>query len=593
MEQQRPNPDQLLQQVQAEEAFEQRGKLRIYLGAAPGVGKTHTMLQDAIEKRKDGTDVIIGVVESHHRQEINSLMQDFERLPEKTYTYRDKILTEFDLDGALTRKPQLILVDELAHTNVQGARHTKRWQDIKELLDKGIDVYTTLNVQHIESLNDVITQITHIHVRETIPDFVLEEADTLELVDLSPEDLLKRLQEGKVYFPEQAEIAIDNFFKKGNLIALRELALRVATKYVGTRVLLYRQDQGIQGVWPTNEKILACIGHTTEATKIIRTARRMAQNLQTQWTVIYVDSPHWDTSNAQRNIAIKYLRLAEQLGAQTRILTGTHIVKEVMTFAREQNITQIVIGKKISAWWRSLFTRNLTDEILRHSQEIDVYVITDDTVTPPSMPTPLFTTPWSKYGFAISMILCATVIDFLLFPYLSASDLIMVYVLAITAVAFRGQRGPAVFASVLGVLAYDFCFVSPFYSFSVANIQHFLTLLVMLIVTQAISHLAVLARRQSEIASLAERNISALYALSHQLARTRGIHPLIEIGTKYVAQAFNCDALILLAEHGHFHDDPKNSSVKKKVLPNGSMIYDKMRAGEPIPSLLPMPCFYP
>ncbi len=573
MEKHRPNPDQLLAQVNLSEARKHRGKLRIYLGAAPGVGKTHAMLEDAIELRMTGMDIVIGVAESHGRMETAALMEGFERIPPKQYSYRKKELPEFDLDAAITRKPQLVLVDEMAHTNAPGARHTKRWKDIRELLEKGIDVYTTLNVQHIESLNDVVAQILNVHVRETVPDFMLKEADTFELVDLSPEDLLDRLHEGKVYFPPQAEIAKEHFFKKGNLIALRELALRAAAQYAGTQTLSYRHAEGIQGVWPTKEKILACIGPTQDATKIIRTAKRLADYAQTDWLVVYVDAPHASESNQQRNLAIKYLRLAEQLGAQTRILTGVDIVNEIMTFAREQNITQIVIGKKTTSFWRSLYSHNLTDKILEHSQEIDVHVTSDTSPTQTEQPIipEKKTVPWAGYGFAISMIICATLINFLLFSHLSASDLIMVYVLASTIVAFHGFRGPAILASILGVLAYDFCFVPPFYSFTVENVQYFLTLIVMLMVTQIISYVAVLARRQSEIAYLAERNTRALYSLSHMLARTRGVQSLLDIGTQYIVEAFNCDALIVLATTGHFSDVDKLSTKDRSI---AQWVYD-------------------
>lgn len=579
MEKKRPNPDQLLVQVQKSEAIAQRGKLRIYLGAAPGVGKTYTMLKDALEKKKEGADIVIGIVESHGRQEILAMVKDFENLPRKTQEYRGKQLSEFDLDLALQRKPAIILMDEMAHTNIPGLRHDKRWQDIKEILDAGIDVYTTLNVQHVESLNDVIAQIVQVNVRETVPDYMLEEADTLELVDLSPEDLLGRLHEGKVYFPEQAEIAKEHFFKEGNLIALRELALRMAAKYVGTKVFLYRQDQGINRILPTKEKILACIGHDSDGGKIIRTARRIAESLGTEWFVVYVDSPKTIPTSQQRNYIVKQLHLAEQLGAKTHILTGIDIVEEIMTFAREQNVTEIVIGKKVLPRWKSLFYRSLADEIIRYSGEIDVLVITEEFGTSQiSVPERnKKNIAWHAYVIAVGVIAMATGINYLLYPWLNASDLMMVYVLASAAVAFRGVRGPATFASMLGVLAYDFCFVPPFYSFTVANTQYLVTLMVMLFVTQTISHLAVFARHQSEVAHTAERNISALYSLSHQLARTRGVQSLMQIGTKYIAQAFNCEAMIILAEKGRLNDNEDITHKEKSI---AQWVYDlKQKAG--------------
>ncbi len=575
MEKIRPNPDQLLENVQKEQLREPRGKLKIYLGAAPGVGKTYSMLQDALQKRKEGLDVVAGIIESHGREEIISLLSKFEVIPQKKHDYRGKELSEFNLNAVLKRNPGLVLIDEMAHTNIPGLRHDKRWQDIEEVLSHGIDVYTTLNVQHIESLNDVISEITHIHINETVPDLVLESADALELVDLSPEDLLMRLAEGKVYFPEQAEIAKENFFKIGNLIALRELALREAAKYAGSKVFSYRQEQGINNIWPTQEKILACIGYNSNAMKIIREASRMADYLQTDLFVVFVDSPRLSTSHAERDEAIHYLRFAEQLGAQTRILTGLDIVKTIMEFARKQNITQIVIGKKMRPWWKRLLRRNVTDDLIQNSEEIDVYAITETLATTHYIPI-IRSTPrisWKSYAFAIAIIAFATGLNLLLYPYLSASDLIMVYVLVSTLVALKGERDPAILASILSVLAYDFCFVPPFYSFTVANVQYLLTLIVMLIVTQIISYLTVLSRRQADIAHEAEYYTSSLYALSHQLAKTRGSQQLLEIGTKYIADTFDCKATILLTKE----DNPPLSDKEKGI---AQWVYDlKKNAG--------------
>ncbi|HLF66043.1 MAG TPA: DUF4118 domain-containing protein [Gammaproteobacteria bacterium] len=550
MEKLRPNPDQLLLTVQKEQQRDARGKLKIYLGAAPGVGKTYSMLQDAYERRQDGLDVVLGIIESHGRVEIEALIEKFEMIPKATHEYHGKLLSELDLNAILKRNPGLVLIDELAHTNIPGLRHDKRWQDIEEALAHGIDVYTTLNVQHIESLNDIIADITQIHIRETVPDSLLDSADSLELVDLSPDELLIRLAEGKVYFPAQAEIAKENFFKIGNLIALRELALRVAAKYAGSKVISYRQEQGIHSVWPTQEKILACIGYNSNAMKIIREARRMADTMQTDLFVVFVDSPRITTSHAQRDEAIHYLRFAEQLGAQTRILTGLDIVSSIMEFARSQNITQIVIGKKNRPWWKRILHRNVTDELIRKSEEIDVYVITE-TLTSTNH---IQTTPskkkvsWKTYGIAIALLALATGINFILFPFLAASDLIMIYMLATTLVALQGERDPAILASILSVIIYDFCFVPPLYSFTVANIHYLLTLLVMLVVSQIISYLTVLSRRQAEIAHEAEYYTSALYTLSHKLARTRGSQPLLEIGTQTIADVFDCKADILLSD---------------------------------------------
>lgn len=543
----RPNPEQLLQRAQKEEKQGNRGKLKIYLGAAPGVGKTHQMLQDAHEKRRQDLDVIVGIAESHGRKDIERLLHGFEILPRKAVLYRGKRCLEFDLDSALQRHPGIILVDEMAHTNAPGLRHEKRWQDIKELLERGIDVYTTLNVQHIESLKDDVTQIIQAPIRETVPDSMIESADTIELVDLPPEDLLKRLEEGKIYIPQQAEFAREHFFRKGNLIALRELALRTTAEQVGSDVLWYRQGEGIQKIWPVKDKILVCVGPKPEAQKLIRAAKQLANSLQAEWLAVYIDIPHLRSTAYERRRAIKNLRLAELLGAETHILVGFDIVKEIVSFAREQNVTLIMIWKHILIRWQSWFRRNLADEIVRHSGEIDVYIITgepsESTVKKKQISSPK---PWKIYGITLGIVTLATLVNALLYPFLAASNLVMVYLLGVTIVALFGKIGPSTLASVLSVLAYDFFFISPFFSFAVADIEYFFTLVVMLIVTQIISHLTILMRHQAESARLTQRRTSALYTFSRQLTRTRGVDKLLQLGTQHIANAFNSKVMVLL-----------------------------------------------
>jgi two-component system sensor histidine kinase KdpD len=548
MSDQRPNPEKILQRIKQEEEHQQQGKLKIYLGAAPGVGKTYAMLQDALTKRNQGLDVVVGIVESHGRCEIEALLKPLTVLPLQQVEYHGKVLTEFDLEAALKRQPSLLLIDEMAHQNIPGLRHKKRWQDIREILHHGIDVYTTLNVQHIESLNDVVAQIIHSRVKETVPDSMLEVADMIELVDIPPEDLLKRLQEGKVYFPEQAALAKDHFFRKGNLTALRELALRVTAEQVGTQVLLYRQDLGIKHIWPTKEKILVCVGGEAESSKLIRIAKRMAANAQTDWMAIYVEVPWLRRSEEKRNNAMQNLRLAELLGAQIRTLTGFDIVKEIMAFAREQNITQIVVEKKIRSRWYAFIFGSLADDIVRQSKEIDVYIVTSepshDKYTKKPTITPKNT--WKNYFIATGFVLGATILNYFFCTFLSDSSLIMVYILAVIGVALSGQSGPAIFASILSVLTYDYFFVPPAFGFATVNIQSFFTLLSILIIMQIISHLTILTRRQAEAARLAEHQTAALYTLSRQLAATRGIHQLLEKSIHYIGEAFDSEIMALL-----------------------------------------------
>ncbi|MBY0544278.1 MAG: sensor histidine kinase KdpD [Gammaproteobacteria bacterium] len=551
--QQRPDPEALLQRVQSEEREASQGKLKIYLGAAPGVGKTYTMLQDAIEKLSQGLDIVVGVVESHGRKEIQALISRFDILPRKDIEYRDRTLQEFDLDAAIKRNPGLILMDEMAHTNAPGLQHEKRWQDIKELLDRGLDVYTTLNVQHIESLNDIILQITNITVKETVPDSMLEIAHTIELVDLPPDDLLRRLEEGKVYFPKQAELARESFFRMGNLIALRELALRITAERVGTDVLLYRHDQGIRRIWPTKEKILVCVGHHTGSARLIRAAKRMAVNLQAEWMAIYVDSARFRTSEEKRKIAIQNLSLAGRLGAQTHILTGLDLVKEIMDFAHEKNITQIIVGKEIRPRWRGLFMRSLADEVVRQSGEIDVYIMTREVNRSKRKPVSYShpTIPWNIYGYALGIIGVITGIGLLIQGYVSDANVIMLYLFGVILIALFGQLAPAVIGSLLSVIAYAVFFVPPHFSFSIANIQYDITLTVMLISTLLISQLTVISRRQALEARLAEQRASTLYTLSHKLASLRGVDKIIDAATQYLSEIFNANTLILLPKEHH------------------------------------------
>ncbi len=574
----RPDPEKLLKRAEEEEQKKRRGKLKIYLGAAPGVGKTYEMLHDAIQENLKGTDVVIGVVESHGRKEVEKVLHHLEVIPKKIIPYHGKELHEFDLDAALKRNPNLILIDEMAHTNAPGMTHKKRWQDIKELLDRGINVYTTLNVQHIESLNDDISHIIHAPIKETVPDSMIEFADTLELVDIPPEELLKRLQEGKVYIPEQAELAAVNFFKKGNLIALRELALRTVAEQVGTQVLLYRQGQGIKHIWPTKEKILVCVGPGPESRKLIRAARRLATNLQIDWLAVFVDTPKTQSSESAKNSAIQNLHFAEQLGASTRVLTGSDIVKEIMNFAREQNVTQIMVWKNIKTRFRGLFFRNLADEIVRHSGEIDVYIMTgESTLMPPtSKDKNISSFHWKKYFISLSVVALATGLNFLLFPFLSASTLIMVYLLGVAIVALLGEPGPAFLTCVLSVLAYDFFFIFPFYSFAISDIQYFFTLIVMLLVSFIIGHLTIRVRKQAESARFAERQTAALHMLSRQLASTRGMDKILDFGTHYIGDMFDCQVSALLPKGDRlvFQGKNKNNELNSKEEGVAKWVYE-------------------
>lgn len=557
MAQNRPKPEALLQRAQEEESREKRGKLKIYLGAAPGVGKTFSMLQDALVRRSQGLDVVVGVVETHQRKEIELMLKDLEILPRLKLEYHGREVTEFNLEAALNRNPGLILIDEMAHTNIPNLRHSKRWQDIKEVLDSGIDVYTTLNVQHIESLNDVVSQIIHTRVKETVPDSMLELADTIELVDLPPEDLLKRLQEGKVYFPKQAELAAENFFRKGNLIALRELALRVTAERVGEQVLLYRQGQGIKHIWPTREKILVCVGSRVESSKLIRVARRMANKLQAEWIAVHVDTPSITLSEEQSNNAVQNLRLAKKLGAETQIIMGFDIVKEITNFAREQNATLIMVWKHIRPRWKDFLFWSLADELTRHSEEIDIYIVTSESENEneiekytPEVGIPKDKTPWKIYAISFVTVIFASFINLLQFSGLGSSNLVMVYLLGVTFVSLFGKMGPSIMTSILSIIAYNFFLTFPDYALYPTNLANSFTLLMMLLVMQVITFVTVRARQQVVTARLVQQDSTVLHALSRQLAATRGADKLLGIVVRYIGEVFKCEVLALVPENG-------------------------------------------
>ncbi len=583
----RPDPEKLLKQVQKEELQEKQGKLKIYLGAAPGVGKTYSMLQDALIKRGQGFDVVIGVAESHGRQEIENLVKIFEILPKQVINYKGIKLHEFDLDGALNRNPGLILMDEMAHTNASGLRHDKRWQDIKEILNHGIDVYTTCNVQHIESINDIAAKIIEVKIKETVPDSILELADTIELVDLPPEDLLKRLREGKVYFPNNARLAAEKFFQKGNLAALRELALRFTAERVRTEVLLYRKGKGKTHLWQTKEKILVCVGPGIESNRLIRTACRMSTNLHADWIAVHIDSPRLHFSEEQQNDVTRNLRFAEQLGAETKILSGFDLVKEIIAFAREQNVTLIMVWKHIHSHWRNIFFKSLADEIVRYSSEINVFIVTPSItdeytdVVPEHLTYTNKTSKIPAYAVSIGVVALVTYINFFLGAYFANANLIMTYLLGVTVVALLGRTGPSILACILSVLACDFFFIPPRFSFAISDIQYFFTLMVMLIVTLVISHLTVLTRRQAEAARISERHMATLHTLSQKLSSTRSLPKLLELAVHHMGDIFNSGVAILLPEKkqlvtkAHYRTDhtlnPKEQSVAQWSFDSGQI----------------------
>ena len=551
LDEHRPDPDALLARVKEEEARQTRGKLKVFLGAAAGVGKTYAMLEAAHARQADGMHVLVGWVDTHGRAETEALLQGLDVLPRRPIEYRGTVLTEFDLDAALARRPTLILVDELAHTNVPGSRHAKRWQDVLELLDAGVHIYTTLNVQHLESLNDVVAKITGVRVHETIPDSVLEEADEVELVDLPPEELLQRLKEGKVYVPEQAQEAIRNFFRKGNLIALRELALRRTADRVDVQMRTYMRDHAIPKTWPVTERLMVTVGASPSSTRLVRAAKRMADSLRAEWIVAYVETPaHTRLSEEDRAQVAETLRLAERLGAETVTLSGQRVSEEILAHARSRNVSKIIVGKPAGPLWRRIVIGSIVDNLVRGSGDIDVYVISGEEA--PHLPFVAPTRPrkqtWFAYGQATAVVALCTALAWAMFPYFESANIIMVYLLGVVSVAARSTRGPSVLASVLSVAAFDFFFVRPYYSFAVSDTQYFITFAVMLVVALVISGLTIRIRTQAESARHRERRTAALYAMSRELASVRGLDNILSAAVRHIAEVFRSQVVILLPD---------------------------------------------
>jgi two-component system sensor histidine kinase KdpD len=554
----RPSPDELLERVQIAEEEARRGKLKIFFGASPGVGKTFAMLLEARRLRADGLDVVIGVVETHGRSETAALLEGLEVLARKAVDYRGRKLPEFDLDAALKRRPAVLLVDELAHTNAPGCRHPKRWQDVEELLAAGIDVLTTVNVQHIESLNDIVGGITGIRVAETVPDHVFSKADEVVLVDLPPDDLLVRLREGKVYIPEQAERAIQNFFRKGNLIALRELALRQTADRVDDQMRAFRRTTAEAQVWQTRDTLLACVGPSDVDEKVVRTAARLAAKLDSAWHAVYVETPALQRlPEGERRAILKTLKLAQDLGAQTATLPAQDPVEAVLDYARRNNLGRIVVGRstRARARWpgRQPFSRRLG----ARSPDIDLIAVArEEERARPALPTEAETRRSEAkrrqrlWGYAYAVLTCVgiTVVATPLQQYLELANTVMLYLLGVVFIAYRFGRGPAALAAVLNVAAFDFFFVPPRFTFGVSDVQYVLTFAVMLIVGLVTGHLTAGLRYQARVSRHREERARSLSEMAKSLSSALVEEQVVDIADKFVETTFSAKAAILLPD---------------------------------------------
>ena len=559
MDDQRPDPDELLEKVHREEARAGRGRLKVFFGACAGVGKTYAMLTAAQGLHAQGADLVVGVAETHGRSETAHLLEGLEVLPPRRIAYRGRQLTEFDLDAALARHPRLILVDELAHSNVGGSRHPKRWQDVEELLAAGIDVYTTVNVQHLESLNDIVGHITGIRVRETVPDHVFDQADEVVLVDLPPDELLQRLKEGKVYLPDQAQTAIRNFFRKGNLIALREIALRRTADRVDAQMRDYRADQAIQQVWPARERILVCVGPNAGGEQLVRAAARLAASLRADWLAIYVETPRLQRLGAvRRDALLATLRLAQELGAATATLAADDLASSILAYARSRNVSKLVIGRSRRRALSRLLDPPLPDRLSELAGDLDVYVVSrsvDEKPGQASSGTPaglLLETPhdagWPGYGWAAVICAVVSLVAAAAQLVVDLENVIMLYLLGVVWATVRFGRGPGLLASFLSVLTFDFFFVPPPLSFTVRDTQYLLTFAMMLTVALIISSLAARLRYQARIATYRERRTNALFDLGKELAGALTTAQIIDIGCRHLRGEFRAQVALLLPD---------------------------------------------
>ena len=562
LSEQRPDPDLLLAKVKRQEADARRGKLRIYFGSSAGVGKTYAMLAAARKLKQEGRDVLVGIVETHGRAETAALLVDLPSLPPKSISYRGRDLTEFDLDAALLRAPSLILVDELAHSNIQGARHPKRWQDVEELLSAGIDVFTTLNVQHLESLNDVVGGITNVRVWETVPDTVFDDAEEVVLVDIPAEELLERLKAGKVYVPHQAERAANNFFRKGNLMALRELALRRTADRIEGDVQAYRVDKSIGSVWKTANALLTCVGPDAGAERVVRGAARLAGQLNAEWHAIYVETPGLQRlPAARREKILGTLTLAKELGATTAVIADADVAISVIAYARSHNLSKLVIGRdparRLWPWQRSS-----GQKLALLAPDIDLIeigradgVMQNGEAKNSAPPWPAPTNAESgdrrklkqlRYLWAALACVGVTLLSIPLAEHFDRSNIVAIFILTVVLVAVRFGRGAAAMAAVLSVCSFDFFFVPPRFSFAVSDVQYILTFIIMLAVGLITGQLTAGLRFQARVAGHREERAGSLYEIARDLSGAVQIDQVVRISDESIERTFRASAAVLL-----------------------------------------------
>ena len=543
----RPDPDALLALAEKEK----RGRLLVFLGAAPGVGKTYAMLQRARLLRQEGVDVVIGLVETHGRNDTEALTRDLEILPRRVVRYQDRLIEEFDLDGALRRRPKLIIVDELAHTNAPESRHPKRWQDVEELLDANIDVWTALNIQHLESLADVVSRIAGVTVRETVPDIVLRDADDIVLVDITSEELIQRLRDGKVYLPDTAKLAQQKFFTLRNLTALRELALRRTAARVDDQMVEQLRQSAIEGPWETAERLLVCVGPDALSMDVVRAASRLATGVNASWVAVTVDAPgRVESSGKSAKHVDDALRLAQSLGAEVSRLVGHDLPAEILLYAQRENITQIVVGRSRAGFLGRLAGRSLSEALVRRAQFIGVYVVTggESRETPRRWRPGASLTQDLSVGLlaAVGAVAAAVGVGELLDLWLRLPNLSMIFLIAVLFCAVRFGVRSAALAGVLSFLAYDFFFVEPRYEFSLDQPQEFFALAIFLIAAVVVGWLAGRAREEERLARESAETTRSLFELSRKLSGAVALDDILQAATVYAQKTLNARCVVML-----------------------------------------------
>jgi two-component system sensor histidine kinase KdpD len=546
----RPSPEALLQQA----AKESRGRLKIFLGAAPGVGKTYEMLLTAQAKRQQGLDLVVGVVETHGRKETATLMEGLEVIPRRRIDYKGHLLDEMDIDAILQRRPKLVLVDELAHTNAPGSRHPKRYMDVEELLEAGIDVYATLNIQHLESLNDVVAKITSVRVRETVPDSIIDRADDVEVVDLTPEDLIQRLKEGKVYVPQQAERAVRSYFLPGNLTALRELALRRTAQRVDEQMVDYMQAHAISGPWAAGERVLVGINEAPSCPSVVRYARRLADRLRAPWTAVHIETARSQRlSEVERDRIANALRLAERLGGEAVTVPGADAVAGLVEFAQEHNITHIVLAKSGRSRWSELLRGSVSQQLIRHAGDISVHVIagrpesaTEEAAAQPNAARAAFDT--RAYVGSLIMTAVALGVGLALQQILAVSNIALVFLMAVLASAITYGLWPAIVTSLVSVLAYNFFFLPPLYTFTIAEPDNVVALFFFAVVAIIASNLTSRVRNQAVAARQRAKATEDLYLFSRKLGGAVTLDDLLWATAYQIALMLKVRVVLLLPE---------------------------------------------